>query len=281
MGDTGIISLLLVIANVVFSYKGFTNQSFFDGYKFEVDKILVNKDYKRLITSGFLHVNWTHLIFNMISLVFFSASIESYLGSLPFLIIYMAGLLGGNLLSLFVHRHHGDYSAAGASGAVCGVIFSFIALFPGTAISFFLLPFSIPGWIYGVVYVLYSIYGIRSKKDNIGHDAHLGGALIGMTTALLMQPSAFSENTLTILIIAIPAIAFICLIILKPHFLLIDNFFYRTHHHYYDVDHKYNYNKTSKQAEVDRILDKIGKSGISSLSRKEKQILEQYSRKGR
>ena len=79
MGDTGIVSLLLVIANVAFSYKGFTNQSFFDGYKFEVDKILLNRDYKRLISSGFLHVGWAHLIFNMITLLAFSESIERYL----------------------------------------------------------------------------------------------------------------------------------------------------------------------------------------------------------
>jgi membrane associated rhomboid family serine protease len=281
MAGTGLITLLLIIANIVFSYKGFTNEAFFDGYKFEVEKILVNKDYKRLISSGFLHVNWTHLIFNMISLIAFSSIIEGYLGSLPFLAIYFAGLLGGNFLCLFIHRHHGDYSAAGASGAVCGVIFSFIALFPGSDIGFFFIPFAIPGWIYGVAYVLYSIYGIRSKKDNIGHEAHLGGALIGMLVALLMQPSAFTENTLTILIISVPAILFICLIVLKPHLLLVDNFFYNAHHHYYDVDHKYNFNKASKQAEIDKILDKISRSGINSLNKKEKQVLDEYSGKRR
>lgn len=281
MAGTGMISLLLIIANIIFSYKGFTIESFFEGYKFEVEKILVNKDYKRLITSGFLHINWTHLILNMVSLVLFSASIESYLGSLPFLAIYFASLLGGNLLSLFIHRHHGDYSAVGASGAVCGIIFSFIALFPGSSVGFFFIPFPIPGWLYGLAYVLYSIYGIRSKKDNIGHDAHLGGALIGMLVALLMHPAAFTENTTTILIIAVPAILFICLIIIKPHFLLIDNFFYNAHHHYYDVDHKYNFNKANQQAEIDRILDKISRSGVKSLNKKEKQTLDEYSGKRR
>src|ERR1041385_2082240 len=102
MTDTGIIGLILIIANIAFSYKGFTNQLFFDGYKFEIDSILVNKDYKRLITSGFLHVGWTHLIFNMISLFAFSGIVENYLGSLQFLIIYFASLVGGDLLCLFV-----------------------------------------------------------------------------------------------------------------------------------------------------------------------------------
>src|ERR1700754_1606836 len=130
MTDTGIIGLILIIANFAISYKGFTNEAFFDRYKFEVDKILINKDYKRLVTSGFLHVSWSHLIFNMISLYFFSG-VESYLGSGRFLIIYFSSLVGGELLSLLVHKNHGEYSSVGASGAICGIIFAAIAILPG------------------------------------------------------------------------------------------------------------------------------------------------------
>ena len=278
MTDTGIIGLFLIIANIAFSYKGFSNESFFDGYKFEVDRILINKDYKRLVTSGFLHVSWTHLIFNMISLYAFSGLIESNLGGLKFLIIYFASLVGGDLLSLFVHRNHGDYNSVGASGAVCGIIFASIALFPGMGIGFFGLPLSIPSWLYGILYVLYSIYGIKSKKDNIGHEAHLGGALIGMTVALIIEPSAFLENYLTILIIAVPTITFIYLIITRPHILMVDNFYFRTHKNYYSVDHRYNEEKNNNQKELDKILDKINKNGIGSLSKNEKEKLKQYSR---
>lgn len=275
----GIITILIIIANIAFSYKGLTNETFFNGYKFEVDKILVNKDYKRLITSGFLHVSWSHLILNMLSLYFFSGSVEASLGGLNFLIIYFASLIGGDLLSLFIHRHHGDYSAAGASGAVCGIIFASIALFPGMGIGFFGLPISIPAWLYGILYVAYSIYGIRSGKENIGHDAHLGGALIGMASALIIEPSAIAENYFTIMIIAIPTIAFILLIISKPHTLLVDNFYFNTHHDHYSIDHQYNYERNNMQKEVDRILDKINRSGMNSLSSKEKETLKQYSQK--
>ena len=278
MTQTGIIGLLLIIANVGISYKGFTNELFFDGYKFEVDKILINKDYKRLITSGFLHVSWSHLIFNMISLFAFSGLIEGSLGSVKFLLIYFISLIGGDLLSLFVHRNHGDYSSVGASGAICGVIFASIALFPGFGIGFFGLPFSIPSWVYGILYVLYSIYGIKSKKDNIGHEAHLGGALIGMIVGLLMEPSAIIENYLTILIIVIPSIAFIYLIITRPRILLVDNFFFNANKDYYSVDHKYNEEKANQQKELDKILDKINKKGLASLSKKEKEKLRVYSK---
>ncbi|MBL0356581.1 MAG: rhomboid family intramembrane serine protease [Chitinophagaceae bacterium] len=279
MTETGIAGLLLIIANFVISYTGFINEHFFDRYKFEVDKILISKDYKRLISSGFLHVGWTHLIFNMFSLFAFSVLIEANLGELKFLIIYFVSLIGGNLLSLFVHRHHGDYSSVGASGPICGIIFACIALFPGMGISFFGLAFSIPSWLYGIVYVLYSIYGIKSKKDNIGHEAHLGGALLGMTAALIMEPSAFLENYFTILIIAIPTIIFIYIIITRPQVLLVDNYFFNTHKNYYSPDHQYNAERNELQREMDRILDKISMYGMESLSRKEKEKLKEYSHK--
>jgi membrane associated rhomboid family serine protease len=277
MDKTGIFGFILIIINVAFSYKGFTNGLFFDGYKFEVDKILINKDYKRLVTSGFLHVSWTHLIFNMISLYAFSGLLETQIGGGKFLLVYFASLIGGDLLSLFVHKNHGDYNAVGASGAVSGIIFASIALFPGMGVGFFGLPFSIPSWLYGILYILYSIYGIQSSKDNIGHDAHLGGALVGMTVALLIQPAAFLENYLTILVIAVPTIVFIYLIITRPQILLVDNFYFKTHKNYYSVDHKYNEEKVTKQKEIDKILDKINKKGIESLNSKEKEILKQFS----
>ena len=267
----------MIIVNVAFSYRGLTNESFFESYKFEVDKILIRKDYIRLVTSGFLHVSWTHLIFNMITLYAFSNLLESQLGSGKFLLVYFTSLIGGDLLSLFVHRNHGDYNAVGASGAVSGIIFACIALFPGMGVGFFGLPFSIPSWLYGIVYILFSIYGIKSSKDNIGHDAHLGGALVGMTVALLLEPVAFIDNYLTILIIAVPTIAFIYLIITRPQILLVDNFYFKTHKDHYSVDHKYNEEKVSQQKEIDRILDKISKKGIESLSAKEKETLKQFS----
>ncbi len=272
------VGLILIIVNIAFSYKGFTNQTFFDGYKFEVDKILVGKDYKRLVTSNFLHVSWTHLIFNMLSLYFFSSMIENELGGAKFLLVYFASMVGGDLLSLLVHRNHGDYSSVGASGAISGIIFASIALFPGMGIGFFMLPFSIPSWLYGIVYIGYSIYGIKSKKDNIGHEAHLGGALIGMAVAIIMEPEALAENYIPILLIALPTIGFIYLIITKPQILLVDNLFFKKHNDDYSIDHHYNKTRAIQQRQIDKILDKIGKEGISSLSKKEKAILERFSK---
>jgi len=268
----------LIILNILVSYKGLTNSLFFESFEFQVDRILVNKDYRRLVTSGFLHVSWTHLLFNMFSLYFFSGQVEYGLGALGFLLIYFASLIGGNLLTLFIHRNHGDYSAVGASGAVNGVMFASVALYPDARIGIFLLP-AIPAWIYALLYVLISIYGIRSRKTNIGHDAHLGGALVGMILALIMHPSALSENFGKILIILVPSVVFLCLIITRPQILFVDNLFYKNHHDFYNIDHRYNADRADQQQEVDRILEKISKKGMGSLNKQEKKTLEAYSKK--
>jgi membrane associated rhomboid family serine protease len=277
MFSSNILGFVLVIINVIVSYKGFTNQTFFDGYKFEVDAILKRKDYKRLISSGFLHVNWQHLVFNMFSLYVFSDNVELVLGSSMLLFIYFISLVGGNLLSLFVHRHHGDYSAVGASGAVSGIIFAAIALQPSIGIGMFFI--YIPGWLYGMAFVAVSIYGIKSQKDNIGHEAHLGGALVGMLAAIACQPEVLRYNYTAILLITVPAMIFIYLIITKPHILLVDNLFVKNNLPYYTIDQKYNAEKKIEADTIDAILDKINRHGIDSLTKRERDILETYSKR--
>jgi len=276
MNNTGIISLVIIIINFIVSYKGLKDRAFFDRYSFVVERILLFKEYWRLLTSGFLHVSWQHLIFNMISLLMFSFLLEADLGSWQFLLLYFGSLLGGDLLSLFIHRHNSDYSSVGASGAICGVIFASIALFPGMGVSLLgLIP--VPGWLYGLLYMLYSIYGIKSRNDNIGHDAHLGGALAGMTIAIIMEPQAMFENFATIIAIAVPAVFFMYVIITKPHVLLVDNFFYKQHHVFGDIDQKYVFDRANRQRELDAILEKIHKKGMHSLTKVEKEKLEKYS----
>ena len=277
MESSGIISLFIIVATCLVSYKGFKDHPLYDQYAFRVDNILLYKDYKRIVTAGFLHVNWMHLIFNMLAFYFFSTGLESSIGGLNFLIIYFAGLIGGNLLTLLLHKDDGGYSSVGASGAIAGVIFTTIALVPGMKIGLLFLPISIPAWLFGLLYTLYSIYGIRSNKDNIGHDTHLGGALVGMAVGLIMYPSALLTNYVTILIISLPAIIFIILIIKKPSVLLIDNLFY-TRNKRLNVEDRYNLKKRAKEQEIDDILEKIHTKGMSSLTRKERMMLKEFSK---
>lgn len=275
----GSVIFILVMLNVALTYRGLTNSHFFENNLFQVDKVLVNKEYKRLITAGFLHLGWLHLIFNMITLYIFSPGIALLLGPLKFLLVYFSALIGGHLLSLLIHRRHGDYSSVGASGAVCGVIFAALAIFPGMSVGFFFLPIAIPGWIYGLAFVLYSIYGVRSRTDNVGHEAHLGGALVGMLMGIALEPSSLQTNYIVILTIALPCIVFIVLIATRPQLLFVDNLFYKTHHRNYNIDQRYNVEKVDRQREIDRILDKIHQHGMGSLTKKEKILLDEYSKK--
>ena len=123
----------------------------------------------------------------MISLYLFGSTIERFLGARDFLTIYFGSIVGGSLLSLLIHRRH-DYRAYGASGGVCGIIFAHIFLFPGGSISFFPFPYGIPSWLYAICFMLGSFYGMKAQRDNIGHDAHLGGAILGLLITAALQP---------------------------------------------------------------------------------------------
>ena len=272
MGISGVVSLIIIAATCFISYKGFKSSNFFASLEFEVEKILLYRDYKRLVTSGFIHVNWQHLIFNMVTLFFFSFGLEASLGSIRFLILYFASEVGGNLVALLVHRKNPGYSSVGSSGAINGILFASIVLFPGLQIFF------LPGWLFGLIFILFSIYGIRSRRDNIGHESHLGGALTGMVIAILFHPASLTENTIPIILMFLPTIAFMMIIITKPSLLLVDNHWF-THKYNYTVDDRYNAQKRNSEQEVDRILDKINQQGINSLSRKERESLEEYSKK--
>jgi membrane associated rhomboid family serine protease len=276
MDSIGLIGGGLIVINIIFSYQGFRDPIFFEKYVFNVDKILISKQYIRLISSGFLHANWTHLALNMLTLYFFSSGVETTLGGSGFLILYFASLIGGDLLALFIHRNHGDYTSVGASGAISGVVFASIAIFPGMSIGMFGLLW-IPGWAYGLFYTLFSIYGIKSGKGNIGHDAHLGGGIVGMLVAICMMPESITNNYLPIILVLVPAIAFFALILIKPEFLLVDNIF-RKSDGLQTKEERYNGAIRNKEKEIDRILDKISKKGLEKLSKKERETLDNHSR---
>ena len=181
--------------------KGFNDYSFLDKYKFQVSKILSGEKI-RTITSGFLHADWAHLGFNMYALYLFGGIVSYKLGTPYFLIIYF-----GSLYSLKYHKDEPYYSAVGASGAVSGILFSGIILYPNKLYNFIFFPFiDIPGYVLGVGYLLYSIYGMKKQLGNIGHSAHLGGAIGGFVLTLLMQPSIFSSNKILVISLAIPII---------------------------------------------------------------------------
>ncbi|MGM5470233.1 rhomboid family intramembrane serine protease [Flavobacteriaceae bacterium LMO-SS05] len=203
MGNLSLVTIIIIAANVLISYKGFGDYGFFERYKFNIGGIRRGEQI-RVLSSGFLHVDTAHLLFNMLTLYFFADSVISYVGTLNFLIIYIASLLLGNLLSLYFHKDEFHYSAVGASGAVTGILYSAILLEPDMSLYMFFIPIPIPAYIFGIGYLLYSIYGMKKQLGNIGHDAHFGGAIGGYVVTLILAPWLFETHLLMVGLLAIP-----------------------------------------------------------------------------
>jgi len=272
MQPVQIISYILIIVNIFVSWKGFNSDRFSNDYMFQVDKILIGKQYYRLISYGFLHAGgWMHLFFNMLSLLAFGTSVEGVLGPLNFLLVYFVSLIAGGLFALYIHRNHGDYSMAGASGAVCGIMFAAIALFPGIRVFF------LPGWLFATLFVLYTVYGIRSQLGNIGHEAHLGGALAGMILAVILVPRSLATNYPVMLSILISVSLAVFFMMRRPY-VPGRSVFSKKEQGYQTLEDRYNADRNDRQEVVNEILEKVHRKGIGSLTRKEKEILERYSK---
>ena len=196
--------IAIIVVNVLISYKGFNDLVFFRKYEFHVGSIRAGEQI-RMLSSGFLHADLPHLIFNMLTLYFFAPVVIGFLGAISFVLIYFGSLVFGSLLTMLFHRDQYNYRAVGASGAVTGVLYSAILLQPDMMLGiFFVIP--IPAYLFGILYLLYSIYGMKAKNDNIGHTAHFGGAVGGYLITLIKEPQLFVDHTLMVLLLAIPIV---------------------------------------------------------------------------
>lgn len=199
-------TIAIIAINGIVSFKGFENRSFFEQYKFSIAGIQRGEQI-RFLTSAFLHADLQHFAFNMITLFFFSGFVIAGLNTPSFIVIYIVSLLTGNLLSYYLHKNDFFYSAIGASGAVSGIIYAAILLVPEMRIYGL-----IPGYIFGIGYMIYSIFGMKNKTDNIGHDAHFGGAAGGLIATLLYSPGLIYKETLTVALLVVPILILLILI---------------------------------------------------------------------
>lgn len=199
------ILIVIIAATILFSYKGFNDVAFFRKYEFHIGSIRAGEQI-RMITSGFLHADMGHLFFNMFTLYMFAPVVINYFGSASFLLIYMGSLIFGSLLTLLMHKNEYSYRAIGASGAVMGILYSAILINPGMNLYLFFIPIPIPAYVFGIGYLLYTIYGMKAKRDNIGHTAHFGGAIGGYLITLIKEPAMLVDNTAMVVLLAIPIV---------------------------------------------------------------------------
>ena len=184
------LTLTLIAANVAISVLAWTFDDVFLALMFVVEPIKQGEIY-RLVTSAFLHADFMHILFNMMTLFFFGPVLEDErtLGKAGFLILYFLSLLGGNLWALYVNWGDPYYAAVGASGGVSGVLAG-ISLFAPflTILIFGIIP--MPAILYAVLFIGFSAFAMGSGAFGISHEAHLGGAVTGILVVLVMRPKA-------------------------------------------------------------------------------------------
>lgn len=183
------------------SWLAFSNEKLLQRLLLWPPAVTRGREFHRFVTYGFVHGDFMHLAFNMITLYFFGRLMEGfygdYLGPLGFVGFYLSALVVSALPSYLRHHNDPEYATLGASGAVSAVLFAFILLQPWQIIYVYVIP--VPAIIYAVLYVGYSIYAERKQSERINHSAHLAGAAYGVLFTVLMEPRVLGHFWQTLL----------------------------------------------------------------------------------
>ena len=147
--------------------------------------------YAGLVTSGFVHADIGHLLFNLITFYSFAFPLERTIGTMRFVVLYFAGLLISNIGTCVKQRDNPNYASLGASGAILAVLFAFIVYYPRQRLVILPLPIPIPAPLFALAYLGFSYYSSRQSKDRINHDAHIFGALTGIAFVIVTDPQSF------------------------------------------------------------------------------------------
>jgi membrane associated rhomboid family serine protease len=187
-------SLIIFVLTIVVSLVGlFGAPRLIENSLFRPYWFLRRREYHTLVTSGLVHADLAHLIFNMVTFYFFAFPLERSIGSMRFLVLYLAGLLISHWGTFRKQKNNPDYACLGASGAISAVLFAAIVYFPEQRLIILPIPIPIPAPLYAIGYLAYSWYAAKHPHGRINHDAHLGGALTGLLFVALTQPSAYGN----------------------------------------------------------------------------------------
>jgi membrane associated rhomboid family serine protease len=184
------VATIIFIFTIVTSIYAFYHADTYGKFMLHPYSVAKGKNIYQLITSGLVHKDWSHLIFNMLSYFFFAFQLEKIIGHWQFALLYVGGLILSDLPTVIKHKDDFWYNSLGASGAVCAVLFGYILFSPLDKLIIFPIPFPIPAVLFGVLYLIYSSYAARKSNDGINHDAHFYGAITGIFITFILYPQA-------------------------------------------------------------------------------------------
>ena len=193
------LTIIIVISTAAFSLFGFQRPELMSRYDFSPYRIVRRSEYYRFFTHAFLHVDWVHLLINMLVLFSFGSYVEQtfnqlaragYIssGEFNFVLLYGSSIIISSLVTFLKKKNDPYYIAVGASGAVSAVLFTSIFFSPLENVYLYMV-IPLPGFVFGILYLAYSSYMGKKGKDNINHDAHFWGAIYGLIYPLIMEPS--------------------------------------------------------------------------------------------
>ncbi len=193
------ITLIIIIITGLISYQAFENQDLSRKLHHSPFIESRNNEWYRMLTAGFIHGSWTHLLINMFVLYFFGESVEyKFLnhfgpmsGRIMFVLLYLLAIVAANIFTYFKHKENHTFASLGASGAVSAVLFAHVIFDPwGCLYLYFFIPLN--GIIAAVLYIVYSQWASKNRRDHVDHDAHLWGAIFGVVFTLAMSPKIFN-----------------------------------------------------------------------------------------
>ncbi|HEX9773496.1 MAG TPA: rhomboid family intramembrane serine protease [Steroidobacteraceae bacterium] len=199
-GDSGFgaAAVIFVVTIAASLYGLYGSPQLIERWLFRPYWFLRKQRYETIVTSGFVHADLAHLIFNMVTFYFFAFPLERHIGPVKFALLYLVALVVSDLGTYFKHRNDPDYASLGASGAISAVLFAAIVYFPTMKLFIIPIPVPIPGPLFAVGYVAYSWWSARQARGRINHDAHLGGALFGLLFVALTDWAACARMLQTV-----------------------------------------------------------------------------------
>lgn len=180
------VASIIFVITILVTLLAFSNETLYGKLMLHPHSVYRGEKTYTIITSGFIHKDWAHLFFNMMSYYFFAFRLEAYLGHWQFGLLYMASMVLSDLPSIIKHKNDFWYHSLGASGAISAVVFSCILFDPRSSMYILPLPIAIPAVLFGVLYLAYCAYASRQSRDAINHDAHFFGAISGVMITIIL-----------------------------------------------------------------------------------------------